>query len=405
MNEGGFVFDQTTLDKYARVLLWGLTVSRKDKMKAGEPVLVRFDHAALPLAEAVYRAVLEAGFNPVPRATLSSVMESDLYRVSRFNQLRFVPPGEEELMRGIGGGIYLLAPDSLTHLCHVDPEDIAARQLALRPMRDILDRQEELGRFSWTLALYPTATLAAHAGQSLEDYARRVADACLLCASEPEKEWRTIWKQVQEIKTWLTGMRIESLHVESANVDLTVGLGAQRRWLGVTGHNIPSFEIYTSPDNHAVQGVFYADQPSFRSGNIVQGVRLEFKQGVCTELTAEQGEGFAQRQIAMDAGARRVGEFSLTDRRFSRIDSFMAHTLFDENFGGAHGNCHIALGMSYSDTFDGDPAILNEELKRQMGFNVSALHWDLVNTEDKRVTAKLPGGEQRVIYEDGRFSC
>ena len=100
-----------------------------------------------------------------------------------------------------------------------------------------------------------------------------------------------------------------------------------------------------------------------------------------------------------------MGEFSLTDRRFSRIDSFMAHTLFDENFGGAHGNCHIALGMSYSDTFDGDPAILNEELKRQMGFNVSALHWDLVNTEDKRVTAKLPGGEQRVIYEDGRFSC
>lgn len=399
------MFDQTTLDKYARVLLWGLAVSRKERMAPGTPVLVRYDPAAQPLAEAVFRAVLEDGFNPVTRTTMSAVMEADLYRLARFNQLRFVAPGEEELMRGIGGGIYLLAPESLTHLCHVDPEDIAARQLALRPLRDILDRQEELGRFGWTLALYPTATLAAHAGQSLDDYAARVADACLLGFSEPEKEWRNIWQQVQEIKTWLTGLRIESLHVESAGVDLTVGLGAQRRWLGVTGHNIPSFEIYTSPDNHTAQGVFYADQPSFRSGNIVQGVRLEFKQGLCAKLTAEQGEGFAQRQIAMDAGARRVGEFSLTDRRFSRIDRFMAHTLFDENFGGAHGNCHIALGMSYSDTFDGDSAILNEELKREMGFNVSALHWDLVNTEDKRVTARLPGGGQRVIYENGQFSC
>jgi len=405
LTPGGFVFDQSMLDKYARVLLWGLAVSRREKLPPGAPVLVRYDPSALPLAEAVFRALLEQGSNPVPRATMSPVMETDLYSLARFNQLRFVPPGEEELMRGLAGGIYLLAPDSLTHLCHVAPEDIAARQLALRPLRDILDRQEELGRFGWTLALYPTATLAGHAGQNLEDYAARIADACLLGFSEPEKEWARIWNEVQEIKAWLTGMRIESLHVESAGIDLTVGLGAQRRWLGVTGHNVPSFEIYTSPDNHAVQGTFFADQPSFRSGNIVKGVRLTFKQGVAVELTAEQGEGFAQRQIAMDAGARRVGEFSLTDRRFSRIDSFMAHTLYDENFGGPHGNCHIALGMSYSDTFDGDPAILNEDLKREMGFNVSALHWDLVNTEDKRVTARLPGGAKRVIYEGGQFAC
>ena len=105
----------------------------------------------------------------------------------------------------------------------------------------------------------------------------------------------------------------------------------------------------------------------------------------------------------MDQGARRVGEFSLTDKRFSRIDHFMAHTLYDENFGGEHGNCHIALGMSYSDTFDGDPAILNDEVKKRLGFNVSALHWDLVNTENKVVTARLSGGERRIIYEAGQF--
>ena len=105
----------------------------------------------------------------------------------------------------------------------------------------------------------------------------------------------------------------------------------------------------------------------------------------------------------MDRGAARIGEFSLTDRRFSRIDRFMADTLFDENFGGKFGNCHIALGSSYADTYAGDPALLTKELKQKLGFNDSALHWDLVNTEDKTVTAHLTTGERIVIYENGRF--
>jgi aminopeptidase len=105
----------------------------------------------------------------------------------------------------------------------------------------------------------------------------------------------------------------------------------------------------------------------------------------------------------MDPGACRVGEFSLTDKRFSRINRFMANTLYDENYGGKHGNCHIALGASYSDTYDGDAAELTRERKDQLGFNDSALHWDLVNTEDKRVTAFLHSGERVVIYEGGRF--
>jgi aminopeptidase len=81
----------------------------------------------------------------------------------------------------------------------------------------------------------------------------------------------------------------------------------------------------------------------------------------------------------------------------------MADTLFDENFGGKHGNCHIALGASYTDTYAGNPAAMNGALKRQMGFNDSALHWDLVNTEKKTVTAHLSAGERIVIYENGRF--
>jgi aminopeptidase len=106
----------------------------------------------------------------------------------------------------------------------------------------------------------------------------------------------------------------------------------------------------------------------------------------------------------MDKGAARLGEFSLTDKRFSRITQFMANTLFDENYGGKYGNCHIALGSSYSNTYTGDSKRLNRALMQKLGFNESALHWDLVNTQKKRVTAHLQTGKAVTIYENGRFA-
>ena len=105
----------------------------------------------------------------------------------------------------------------------------------------------------------------------------------------------------------------------------------------------------------------------------------------------------------MDSGSARLGEFSLTDKRFSRIDRFMANTLFDELYGGEYGNCHVALGPSYANTYDGNPKTLTPALKKTLGFNDSALHWDFVNTEAKRVTAHFTGGGQTTIYENGLF--
>ncbi len=82
----------------------------------------------------------------------------------------------------------------------------------------------------------------------------------------------------------------------------------------------------------------------------------------------------------------------------------MANTLFDENFGGSQGNCHVALGASYSDTYAGESARLTKKLKDKLGFNDSALHWDLVNTEKKQVVAHLRNGKHVTVYENGKFN-
>lgn len=200
-------------------------------------------------------------------------------------------------------------------------------------------------------------------------------------------------------------MKVSRYRVESEHTDLTVTPGLQRKWVGISGHNIPSFELFLSPDWRGTEGHYYADQPTYRSGNYVQGIRLQFRAGSVVKAAAEQGEDFLVKQIAMDRGARKLGEFSLTDKRFSRITSFMANTLYDENYGGANGNCHVALGASYSDTYDGDASGLTPDRKKELGFNDSALHWDLVNTERKRVVAHVSGGRSVTIYEDGVFTC
>ena len=271
-------------------------------------------------------------------------------------------------------------------------------------MRDILWKKEDEGSFGWTICSLQTEGQAKKAGLSLRQYTNQIIKACYLDKADPVKEWKSIFRNAISIKKWMNSMEVKYYHVESENMDLKIRPGERRKWLGVSGHNIPSFEIFISPDWRGTKGVYYADQPSFRSGNYVKGVRLTFKRGSAVEVEARNGKEFAVKQMAMDKGACRVGEFSLTDKRFSRINRFMANTLYDENFGGRYGNCHLAVGMSYSDTYDGDLAELTKDLKKKLGFNDSALHWDLVNTEKKTVTAHLKTGKRMVVYENGMFN-
>ncbi|HNR50691.1 MAG: Aminopeptidase T [Deltaproteobacteria bacterium ADurb.BinA179] len=395
----------TQLERYADTLLWGLQTARAERYKKGDIIMIRYDRAALPLAEVLYPRLLEKGFNVLQRTTLTEKMEQDFYRLSDANQLVFKVPGDQELFGALNGGIYLRAPSSITHLSSADPGKIGKAAVARKYLSDILDVREAQGLFGWTLCICPTEELARHAGMTLEEYTDQIVKACFLNRTDPVSHWKKIYKEAQAIKKWLNSLKVKFFKIESENIDLEIFPGEFRKWIGISGHNIPSFELFLSPDWRGTSGVYYADQPTYRSGNYAKGIRLEFRNGSAVSVEAQEGRDFVQKQLTMDEGASKIGEFSLTDKRFSKIDRFMANTLYDENYGGKSGNCHIALGASYSDTFDGNPAELTKEKKARLGFNDSALHWDLVNTEEKRVVAHLETGEKKTIYEKGMFTC
>jgi len=397
------MFTNAQLERYADVLLWGLKTARSGKLKRGEIFLIRFNIPAVELAEILQARLLEMGMHPVLRSDATPTMERHFFDLADSQQLIFQPPGDKAFYQNLNGSIFLHAPQNITHLSHVDPVKIGKAAIARKYIRDILDKRDEQGLFSWTLCMFPTKALAQHANLSHKAYTDQIIKACFLNRRAPIDEWQRIYKEAAHIKKWLNSLKFNHIQVQSKNMDLSITPGEKRRWIGISGHNIPSFELFMSPDWRGTNGLYYADQPSYRSGNLVQNVTLRFKKGKVVEINARKGQGFIEKQLAMDPGASRVGEFSLTDKRFSKINRFMANTLYDENYGGKHGNCHVALGSSYSDTYDGETAKLTKKIKTKLGFNDSALHWDLVNTEPKLVKAHLKGGKKKIIYENGVF--
>jgi aminopeptidase len=384
--------------------LWGLAKSRKKKFKKNDIMMVRYDRSAAGLAEIIHRKLLAEGKNPVMRTGLTPAMEKNFFSLADETQLTFQAPGERELIKNLNGSISLLAPESLTHLENIDPRKIGKAAAARKPLRDILDARENKGEFGWTLCMYPGGEMARHAGLSIENYTKQIVKACFLDRENPVEQWESVFKKAVAIKRWLNRMKISHLHVESRNTDIEIAPGESRKWVGISGHNIPSFELFLSPDWRYTRGTYFADMPSYRNGNYIKNLKIEFKDGVAATITAEEGQSFARKLLDTDEGAARIGEFSLTDRRFSKISRFMANTLFDENYGGRQGNCHIALGASYADTFAGNPTELTKPRKRKLGFNDSAIHWDVINTEKKRVTAILVSGKKKIIYENGVFA-
>ena len=120
----------TQIERYADVLIWGLQTARTERYKKGDLIMIRYDRAALPLAEVLYPRLMDMGFNTVQRMSLTEKMGKDFYRLSDNQQLVFKTPGDQELFSALNGSISLRAPSSITHLSAVDPERIGRAAVA-----------------------------------------------------------------------------------------------------------------------------------------------------------------------------------------------------------------------------------------------------------------------------------
>ena len=397
---------QEVLERYARVLV-DFALGGGDGIRRGDVVRIVAPECSRPLYVELNRAVWRSGGHVLsayqPDEDAGANLQRDFFELADEDQVDYFP---SRYMRGLvdemDHQVSVIATTDPRALDSVDPARIMRRGEAMRQLLDWRGEKENEGRFTWTLGLYGTEAMAEEAGLDVEQYWEQIVHACFLDSEDPVARWREVGERLDSTRERLDELQIASVHVTGPDVDLKVSLGEDRRWLGGRGRNIPSFEIFTSPDWRGTEGWIHCDQPLYRYGNLVRGIRLKFSGGRVVEAGAEENERVLKEMIATE-GADRIGEFSLTDRRFSRITRFMAQTLYDENVGGSFGNTHIALGRAYQDAYDGDPGKLAQEDWERLGFNNSSVHTDVVSTTERTVTATLRDGSERVIYSDGEF--
>lgn len=402
MTNDSYTPSQKILENYAKVLVhFGL--GKKEGIAKGEVVECIVPDVAKPLAKELQKQILLAGGHVLMRIVPTG-FDLDYYQLASQEQLTFFPASHLKSKADlIDHLISIIADVDPYELKDVSPEKIMMSRNTKRAYRQWLIEKENKGEFTWTLGLWGVEAKAKIVGLSIEEYWQQIIHACFLDAEDPIAEWRKVKAMQQRIRDILSNWNIDHLIVKGQDIDLKVKLGPERIWKGGADRNIPSFELFTSPDWRGVEGRVYFNEPLYRYGNVIEGVEFFIENGIITKATAKKGNQLLQ-EILKSENANKIGEFSLTDKRFSRITHPMAETLYDENIGGPFGNTHLAIGMAYKDCYRGDPSKLSKAEWEAIGYNDSPEHSDIVSTTDREVTAVLADGTQTLIYKDGQFT-
>jgi aminopeptidase len=345
-------------------------------VRKGELVLLEAPVVVAPLVEELYRAVVRAGAHPATRVSLG--LAEILLAEGSDAQVEWVNPARREDIERADVRIVLDGPTNTKALTGIDP---ARQTLVERSRSGLRDRYLEralTGELRWVLSAYPTDAAAQDAEMSLSEYEDFVYGAGFLDDPEPVERWREFAGRLRKVADFLDGKR--RLRIVTQGTDLTLEVGG-RTWVPADGHeNFPDGEVFTAPLETSAEGEVHFTYPAVFRGRQVDDVRLRFRAGEVVEATASQGQDFLEEMIAVDEGARRLGEFAfgLNDA----VTLFTRNILFDEKIGGT---VHLALGSAYPECG---------------GDNRSALHWDMIC--DLRSGSEVYADDE-LVYKDGRF--
>jgi len=237
-----------------------------------------------------------------------------------------------------------------------------------------------------------------------------IAYTCRLGEPDPIAAWREHVQALRERGRLLNERAFDALRFRGPGTDLTVGLLPQARWAGAEAEtasgiqfvpNLPTEEVFTTPDCRRTEGVVRATRPvMLLTGAIIHDLELRFEGGEITDARATAGQSAVEAELAQDAGARRLGEVALVDRnsRVGRLGTVFFHTLYDENAAS-----HIAFGAAYLSPVEGAAGLPDEELQA-MGVNRSLVHNDLmIGSDEVEVDGIEQGGTAVPILRGGEW--
>ena len=397
-----YVPSQEILEKYANVMVnfalrWWKWINKWDV------VFVQIPECAKPFYIPLQTAILKAWWHPVMIYKPDGVTRNFFENASD-EQLSFVP---EAYIKGrvesMTHSLVVIADADLHELSWINPWKMLKKVEANKILYDLRDKKEQKGEFSRTGCLYWTDAMAKEAWLSLEEYRNQIINACFLNEADPIKKWKEVYSEIHQVRDKLNELKLEYVHVIWPDEDLKVKIWADRLRSACRGCNIPSFEVFTSPDCRDVNWRMKCNQPLYRYWNLVEWIRLEFKDWKLVKVSADKNEDIIKEMVKIE-WMDHLWEFSLTAARMSKITHFMAESLYDENVWWEYGNTHVALWIWFEECYIWDKSKLEDpEFRKSVWLNSSAEHVDLISTAKRRVIGTLQDGSEILIYEDWKF--
>lgn len=402
------------LDRYAELI-----VRKGGAVRKGQEIVVQAPVERADFARRVAECAYAAGAGHVTVIWYDDAMTRLEYDNCELSYFEHTPAWKIAQLNGLaeaGAAFIFLEGSDPSALKDIDPKKPAAaakaRNTECRSFRDGMD----FGRNVWTIAGVPVEAWACQVYPDLspDEAVYRLWLAILETAraagEDPQGEWETHNAAFEKNKRILNGYAFDRLHYTSKNgTDLTVGLNKGHVWKGGAARtvdgavffpNIPTEEVFTTPDRMRVDGVVHSALPLAHAGQLVKDFWLRFEGGAVVDYGAEQGVEVLRQILETDEGAVRLGECALISKNtpIRQTGILFYDTLYDEN-----ASCHLALGLGFPECIEGGLEMDKDELLAH-GVNQSATHVDfMIGSDDLNVVGITPDGEEVAVFTNGQW--
>lgn len=268
--------------------------------------------------------------------------------------------------------------------------------------------------FPWVICAYPNRRWAEslfnddpNAYLRLYDYIMKM---CMVDSENPSKSWDEYIFKLNEYKEKLQNMKINKLYYKNGlGTDFEIGFPKDYKWINLDKKdnygnsiivNMPSYEIFTTPDCRTANGVVFNSRPLVFHNNIIDDFYIEFKDGIAIKYKARIGDELLKELIENYKNSNRLGEVALVNNNspISNTEIIFYNTLFDEN-----ASCHLALGRGNPSTIKNYKNMTSEEFDK-VGINNSNVHVDfMIGTSDLEIVANTEKGKQ-LVFKKGNFN-